>query len=559
MSGPLGAMNRLVNILSNTPIPNYFAPNTRLREQKIRAVTEAITSASSWITAAPLGQQLLWRQGSHRLWPHVHPWLTWFIRAFFLAKRGNGIVVVPLSSQQLAVLGVVLGAMGIARPHYGQQHDLLGVAPRFVDAAVELCLKLALLENQHSEILGFTEVWLAFARLIVSPKSVESIRTAIKSLGDRYNAVAIVLQRVQSECRGDIEVSHSSTVSIGYFLSFSSTFLSDESGFPRELYAGNAITLLASTMLKIAGALHAMSPDDVAPAIQCLVSCGNVLHHSFCDSYKWVQQAVKGKLIPAIAFFVTFPNHRLADSMNSDLVRVYVAILTTVKAYLYIRSIRNIVGSSIHETRVLWKKLPRDHPLRTAFKNLYQDAVKFKQLMGEFWTSADYWLCNRGTQCPRASRITKEDVDWRACSSCDVVMYCSKKCQIIDWKSVHRETCKRLQPVTLGHRSFLLQSDQLFIKFLSIRVIEESWYDIEQHAQQGKAILVDFCSDVLSPTWSGIEMPSQVTVPLKEGEVRVKVHVPGSAGSYIYDCTAVAATKTEPLVDTVELATVELV
>jgi len=90
------------------------------------------------------------------------------------------------------------------------------------------------------------------------------------------------------------------------------------------------------------------------------------------------------------------------------------------------------------------------------------------------------------TQFPRynhCANCTKRNVYMNQCSRCKMVKYCSRECQSLHWKKVHKESCTKAQPFSLYES--MCGSDGFYISPEECRVLhralsEESRYDSDE-------------------------------------------------------------------------------
>ncbi|KAJ7486271.1 hypothetical protein B0H11DRAFT_2015499 [Mycena galericulata] len=102
----------------------------------------------------------------------------------------------------------------------------------------------------------------------------------------------------------------------------------------------------------------------------------------------------------------------------------------------------------------------RYHPKWRAFVDLARSRLDFLA----FFESPDYYS-EKACDNLECDRIRLKD-DFRRCSSCQDLYYCSKECQISDWKTGHRKTCKKFETLRQFSWERLTTRDRGFMRAL---------------------------------------------------------------------------------------------
>ncbi|KZP20990.1 hypothetical protein FIBSPDRAFT_954168 [Athelia psychrophila] len=192
----------------------------------------------------------------------------------------------------------------------------------------------------------------------------------------------------------------------------------------------------------------------------CFVYIRNAPQSNCTDGFKWVLEAVKAGLL--LAFVNASPHYSMMPPRHQEYILeiielivprylVYRTVINNVHAALAIAQASPYIASVFQSpAKGVWEAFVRVAKDRKAFER--QSVVPQGQFL----------VCDNSKCLKTALRA-----QFRKCSACGHMNYCSKECQTMAWKEGdHKTVCKLKQRERIDHRS-ISNTDALFIYKLS--------------------------------------------------------------------------------------------
>ncbi|KAJ6448348.1 hypothetical protein C8R45DRAFT_1084515 [Mycena sanguinolenta] len=118
------------------------------------------------------------------------------------------------------------------------------------------------------------------------------------------------------------------------------------------------------------------------------------------------------------------------------------------------------------------------------FNDLVLDRLEVKRM----FDSGEHVTC-RACDNLECGKILKK-TDFKRCAGCEHHHYCSKECQIKDWRTGHRESCPKIHLSEFHAPKYLTSRDRAFLRFLVARDYEKhklqiflGWIRIHHHGE----------------------------------------------------------------------------
>ncbi|KAK7021969.1 hypothetical protein VNI00_017118 [Paramarasmius palmivorus] len=311
------------------------------------------THVVEYVFELPLPSQIPYRQEIQQFWPRLRDWVALFIRHSCLLDSEH-LASPPMPMHHHIAVSMALCTMEIVRPQCALQvQNPLDGAEDFVQTLLELCVKFLQHEVDTRTASYFAQLWLALAQLVTSEMAVQSVKSSLLSIRERYPIPKLCVERASMQWAGlDLSPETSirtrrATISVAYFLAFSLSFSSEPCQGPsREILALDGILWLSRMVTQIALQLHGAEEPEIGAAYQCFLVCSELLHWAFRDSYKWVEQALRGHLIMAVSVFGAQEVSLIWHTIKEEVLGLYGGIFDTLICYLFIRNIRNMFVSN---------------------------------------------------------------------------------------------------------------------------------------------------------------------------------------------------------------------
>ncbi|KDQ59166.1 hypothetical protein JAAARDRAFT_68695 [Jaapia argillacea MUCL 33604] len=280
------------------------------------------------------------------------------------------------------------------------------------------------------------------------------------------------------------------------------------------------------------------------------------------DGFRFVSQSLNAGLLVGLAYCGT----RLSDVTTEERDVITSLISSVVSRYLVYHSVIRAAKTSMHTVKtdhlILYAKV-FDSVLRQAwesFQALLDDRVENSDDFDES-EKPDHGCANAecsGRSVPRESLMK--------CAGCQSVLYCSKTCQIADWKrGDHKSVCKALKQNAEDEKAAAEQTgetdpsktDRSFFQFLVMRDTQIRFDDLRQQALRKfpkeplTSMVVKIDYTVLPPIFT-VEPLSKVKNPYLpssngyasgEAIIRQFRRNPG-LGSLIFGCMPAGRSKT---------------
>ncbi|EEB93580.1 hypothetical protein MPER_07737, partial [Moniliophthora perniciosa FA553] len=244
--------------------------------------------------------------------------------------------------------------------------------------------------------------------------------------------------------------------------------------FRHTMLSRKVVTLLVLTLKRFV-TLHPFNPTVEDTELICAVvsQCYQQLEKRFYEGFSWIVEALDNQLLslfPQVAATLEKAETVCPGKASDIVVDAFISILSFMKPFLIFRSVLNRVLREMKtlEGSGVFKRLSKFPRVEAALRDFDAEAWKMKCLMYQFDDhNVDSCMSPRCLKKPK-----HKAVKYKRCSRCYAATYCSKSCQIFDWKhGPHQEMCEEFWKPSKGCSYNPSKHDEMFIKFLARRDI----------------------------------------------------------------------------------------
>ncbi|KAJ6447810.1 hypothetical protein C8R47DRAFT_443395 [Mycena vitilis] len=370
-------------------------------------------SGSIPITAAP------------DLWTRVWPWAEFLHMYWDIlpgVRRFDKIGV----CMRIATILTMLGLPSNAAEFIGQTHGVRTIIAQAWDHTLrdDVLSSRQVSSEQVNWALGF---------LATNLQDSANLGEIVDGVCGRHNLVSALRRHIAHACA--FLPSPTAIASLSGVLNFTTSLAKHHPKFQSLLLAGGITVSISKTLAVVSGSTHSTVASSATGPL-CLILLERYLRLFPDTAYVWLARALEAGLLRSIVSFGMI-HSALSDKAKdiSVVLRLFIA---------------GVLTNGLTSYRVI-------NQMRTALRDTADAAQseKFKQcLFFTSWQKLAAWAESRirvldaytGEPVLRACDNMKCGLlmaknELKCCSTCLSAAYCSRECQIVDWRDAHRGEC----------------------------------------------------------------------------------------------------------------------